>query len=127
MKNITVAVIEDDSITLELITQGLEQQLSATVYAFSRSKAAREFLLKQTAGTLDVVISDQRMPEYDGLSLLQACRSAHINIPFILLTADTTRETVMRAKELGATHFLAKPFVVEDVVNKVVAIAAKGE
>ena len=69
----SVAVVEDDPITLDLITDALETQLDATVYPFTRSKFARDFLLQQTAESISLIISDQVMPDYDGLSLLKTC------------------------------------------------------
>jgi len=114
----SVAVIEDDVITLDLITDALETRLSATVYPFSRSKIAREFLLQQTPDTLQLIISDQVMKEYDGLSLLKACRSANLSVPFLLITGDPNKEVVMEARKLGVSGFLAKPLEMDALAAK---------
>ena len=119
----SVAVIEDDVITLDLITDALETRLSATVYPFSRSKIAREFLLQQTPDTLQLIISDQVMKEYDGLSLLKACRSANLTVPFLLITGDPNKELVMAARKLGVSGFLAKPLQMDAFAAKAKAFA----
>lgn len=114
----SVAVVEDDPITLDLITDALETRLSATVYPFSRSKFARDFLLQQTSNSINLVISDQVMPDYDGLSLLKTCQSSGLEVPFLIITADPNKELVVEARKLHVSGFLAKPLNMEELVNK---------
>jgi len=114
----SVAVVEDDPITLDLITDALETQLDATVYPFTRSKFARDFLLQQTAESISLIISDQVMPDYDGLSLLKTCQSSGLDVPFLLITADPNKELVIEARKLQVTGFLAKPLNMEELVQK---------
>ncbi|WP_338518641.1 response regulator [Alteromonas gracilis] len=115
---LSVAVVEDDKITLDLIIETLETQLDAIVHPFSRSKFARDFILQQTPESLDLIISDQVMPDYDGLSLLKTCHAAGLDIPFLLITADPNKELVMQARQLEATDFLAKPLDMTELVQK---------
>ena len=119
MAEYIIAVIDDDTITLDIVTYALEEELGANVFAFSRSEMAHDFLVNQPQDNLSLIISDQNMPQYDGLTLLKACREAGLKTPFILLTADATRDTVIAAKKGGATQFLAKPFTTENLVQKV--------
>ena len=116
---LSIAVIDDDVITLDMITHALESRLRATVYPFSRSKLAREFLLRQTPSALQLIISDQMMDGFDGLSLLKTCHAAQLNIPFLLITAEPNRALVMEARRLGVSGFLAKPLKMDDLVEKV--------
>ena len=113
-----VAVVEDDPITLDLIADALETQLDATVYPFTRSKFARDFLLQQTSDSISLIISDQVMPEYDGLSLLKTCQSSGLNVPFLLITADPNKDLVIEARKLQVTAFLAKPLNMEELIQK---------
>lgn len=115
---LSIAVIEDDLVTLDLITDALENRIGATVYPFSRSKIARDFLLQQTPDSLHLIISDQIMPEYDGLTLLKTCHAARLQIPFLLITADPNKNVVMEARKLGVSGFLAKPLNMEELTNK---------
>lgn len=119
----SVAVIEDDPITLDLIVDGLEKRFSATVYPFTRSKLAREFLLQQTPDSLHLIISDQVMNDYDGLSLLKACHAAQLSIPFLLITADPNKDVVMQARQLGVAGFLAKPLDMDELADKAKSFA----
>lgn len=118
----SVVVIDDDMITQELITEALEQRLGVDVYSFNRSKQARDFLLQQSNASVSLIISDQMMPDYNGLDLLTACRQSGLTTPFLLLTSDATRETVIKARKLGASQFVAKPFSVDDLMEKVSAL-----
>ncbi|MBU3021423.1 response regulator [Aestuariibacter sp. A3R04] len=117
-----IAVVDDDTLTLDIVTYALEDAMEVNVYGFSRSEMAREFLRSPSGRQLSLIISDQNMPQYDGLTLLKDCRAAGVNVPFILLTADATRETVIAAKKGGATQFLAKPFSTDDLIAKVKAL-----
>ena len=121
----SVAVVEDDPITLDLITDTLETQLDATVYPFTRSKFARDFLLQQTAESISLIISDQVMPDYDGLSLLKNCQSSGLDVPFLLITADPNKELVIEARKLQVTGFLAKPLNMEELVQKSKEVVSK--
>lgn len=114
----SIAVVEDDPITLDLITDALETHLDATVYTFTRSKFARDFLLQQTSDSLNLIISDQVMPDYDGLSLLKTCHASGLNVPFLLITADPNKEVVMEARKLQVSGFLAKPLDMTELIEK---------
>ena len=83
MAEYTIAVIDDDTITLDIVTYALEEELGANVFAFSRSEMAHDFLVNQPQDNLSLIISDQNMPQYDGLTLLKACREAGLKTPFI--------------------------------------------
>lgn len=119
MSQWSVVVVDDDIITQELICLAIEDHFDAQVFPFNSSRLARDFLLKQDDNAITLVISDQIMPGYDGLSLLELCRKRGWEIPFIMLTSDATRETVLKAKRLGATQFMAKPFRAENLINTV--------
>ncbi|MCW8107488.1 response regulator [Alteromonas ponticola] len=119
MSELNIVAIDDDDITLEIIKNILEESLDAYVYTFSRSKQAREFLVKQSPETLQLIISDQNMPQYNGLTLLKMCNAVKLNVPFILLTADASRETVVRARQLGVDGYIAKPIKRDNLIAKV--------
>ena len=60
--------------------------------------------------TPDVVVSDIRMPEMDGLELLQLVKARGFDVPVVLITGSPELETAIRAVEHGAFHYLVKPF-----------------
>ncbi len=62
----------------------------------------------------DIVLMDWYMPEMNGAAMLQVIRGPHFGphgaVPVVVMTAYPTRETFARARELGATEILTKPF-----------------
>ena len=67
--------------------------------------------------TPHLLLTDQRMPGFCGLDLIEASRLAGLNIPAILITAFGDPETHERAEALGATPVLDKPFAMLDLVS----------
>ncbi|NVL89808.1 MAG: sigma-54-dependent Fis family transcriptional regulator [Desulfobacterales bacterium] len=58
----------------------------------------------------DLIISDLRMPELDGLGLLRKLNEKEIDIPFIVISGYGTVESAIEAMKLGAFDFILKPF-----------------
>ena len=58
----------------------------------------------------DLVISDLRLPDGDGLDVVRAARAARDPVPVIVITGYPSDETRRAALAAGATTFLAKPF-----------------
>ncbi len=68
---------------------------------------------------MDLVITDLKMSEMDGLEVLEAVRGRYPETEVLLITAYGTIETAVRAMKLGATDFLTKPFSSEEFAVKV--------
>lgn len=68
-----------------------------------------------------LILADWRMEPVDGLELLRFVRSeVHLkNIPFILVTAETTKERVVEAIQQGVDNYLVKPLTPVEIQNKV--------
>lgn len=66
----------------------------------------------------DLIIADVMMPNMDGYEFYDAVRARPdgLTIPFIFLTARTTREDILRGKEMGAEDYLTKPFDAEELL-----------
>ena len=119
MKEIDVLVVDDDEITLELVALVLEEYTSGTVDSFSNSSEAIDVLQKADGRQYSLVVSDLVMPEKNGLDVLVAARKAIPNVPFLMLTANATRDIVLKARKLGASGFMAKPFATNDLLDKI--------
>ncbi len=82
---------------------------------------AKEILLDQA---IDLVICDIRLPDGNGVELLEWCNRNSLNIPFILVTGFADTDNVIRALNLGASTLLEKPFDItrlEQAVNRAIA------
>jgi DNA-binding NtrC family response regulator len=75
-------------------------------------EAARKQL---RAEVFDLVITDQKMPDGEGLALLPICREIDPTLPVVVLTAFATVELAVEAMRAGAFDFIAKPFHADSV------------
>ena len=65
----------------------------------------------------DLVISDLKMEDVDGLQLLRQVRELDADLPFIFVTAYASSDTAIEALKLGAYDYVTKPFQVEELRN----------
>jgi signal transduction histidine kinase/ActR/RegA family two-component response regulator len=105
LKDIRILLVEDDDDTRELVRVTLERA-GASVDAVASAKEARREMLEDAP---DILISDIRMPEENGYSLIQSLRSAGISTPAIALTALARREDADAAQAAGFQLHIAKP------------------
>ncbi len=75
----------------------------------------RDALAKLEAEPADVIITDVKMPDMDGIELLRSVRELYSDIGVVLMTAFATVETAREAFKLGADDFIQKPFDVEEL------------
>jgi two-component system, NtrC family, response regulator PilR len=75
----------------------------------------REALALLQDEAADVVISDVRMPDMDGIEMLSAVRESQPDLGVVLMTAFASVETAREAFKLGADDFIQKPFDVEEL------------
>jgi two-component system chemotaxis response regulator CheY len=73
----------------------------------------------------DIVITDLNMPVMDGLDFIEAARAedAGRDVPLLLLTTETADELKTRARRIGATGWLTKPFNESQVLGLVDQLA----
>ena len=63
----------------------------------------------------DLVISDMALPDMSGLELLERVRATDATLPFIIVTGVGTIESAVQAIQLGAFHYITKPFKRRDI------------
>jgi len=117
-----VAIIEDDETVRRALTIGLQQH-GCTVHASATAAGALEF---PEGRTPDLVLLDYRLPDADGLTVLEQIRRRWPDLPVIMITGYANVETAVRAMHLGAYDYVSKPFGLDQmmfVVNK--ALEAK--
>jgi len=88
---------------------GLEKLLVQEGYSVSLASNGREALEIATQLPLDVVITDLKMPEMDGIALLQKLRETSRDLPVIVLTAFSDLPSAVSAMRAGASDFVTKP------------------
>ncbi|HTM95451.1 MAG TPA: sigma-54 dependent transcriptional regulator, partial [Croceibacterium sp.] len=79
------------------------------------SVAGRDRLL--AAQDFDVLLTDVMLTDGDGIATLGPVRSAHPDLPIIVLSAQNTLDTAVRASDTGAFEYFPKPFDLEELVR----------
>lgn len=77
--------------------------------------------------SFDVVIVDLHMPGLGGIDVIKQAKFmqvGHVRVPFIVLTADATSDTVKECNRAGAFGFLAKPIVIPQLLESLASIGA---
>ena len=113
-------LVEDDASIATVITAGLE----AEAFTVERcdSIAGRDRLL--SAGSYDVLLTDVVLTDGDGIASLDAVHRAHPDMPVIILSAQNTLDTAVRATGTGAFEYFPKPFDLDELVRAACQAAA---
>jgi DNA-binding NtrC family response regulator len=107
-----VLVVDDDAEVVRL----LEQDLTAcgfTVFP-ACSGAAGIRLLRETP--VDAVVTDLRMPDFDGLEIVRAAAESQPDAKVVIITAFATIASAIDAVKQGAFDYVSKPFEIEELV-----------
>jgi two-component system response regulator HydG len=107
-----ILLIEDDISFCKLLEKFLLKKSFEVVTAFSGSDAKDK--LKIT--NFDLIITDLRLPDYDGISLMTEIKVSHASIPIVLMTGYSDINTAVKAIKNGAADYISKPFNPEEVL-----------
>lgn len=110
-----ILIVEDEAILRESLAELLTEEGYEVAQA-GDGKTAYEMVLQQP---MDLVLSDVRMPEMDGLTLLQHLQRVAPQTPVIMITAYGTVESAVAAMRSGAGDYLLKPVQFDDVLARV--------
>ncbi len=113
-----IAVVDDDFVIQELLKTTFSQ-LKATVSSYPNG---RYFLDAVRSKVFDLVFLDLRMPEVDGFGVLSALHAQDLEMPIIVLSAVTQRESVVRAFQAGVKSYLVKPLKPDQILKKTLEI-----
>ncbi|MBB5714678.1 nitrogen regulation protein NR(I) [Sphingomonas aerophila] len=116
-----VLVVEDDDAIRTVIVQAL-RRAGYDVTAVGTLAALDQAL---GSGTPDVLVSDVKLPDGDGLEHLALIAERCPGLPVIILSAQNTLTTAVRAAEAGAYDYLPKPFDLEALVRAVAGAAGR--
>jgi DNA-binding NtrC family response regulator len=111
-----ILLIDDDASGRTALRRALKGQ-GYEVEAHAAGATAMAVL--ESGAEFDLVITDLKMPEMDGLEVLQRVRDLDKDLPVILITAFGTIENAVEAMGLGARDYLTKPLSLPEVRAKV--------
>ncbi|MFC1516453.1 sigma-54-dependent transcriptional regulator [Thermodesulfobacteriota bacterium] len=111
-KDSKILVADDDRVTRKKLRFILEKN-GFDVLTSSDGNDAKSMVDRHR---VDLIISDYKMPNMNGLELLKVLREEDRDIPFVLITAYGSIDSTLEAIKLGAVEYLTKPFENEDVI-----------
>ncbi len=107
-----ILVVDDDPAMSEFLREELEHE----GFAVEVASSGRAGIERIKQGGIELVVSDVKMPDLDGLDLLREVREVHPAPYVITITAFGSIDTAIRAVKLGAFDYITKPFEIEQLV-----------
>jgi two-component system nitrogen regulation response regulator GlnG len=111
-----VWIVDDDSSIRWVLQKALQ---AANIPCFSFENPQDLLLQLETGQPPEVIVSDIRMPQMDGMVLLREVHKRFENIPVIIMTAHSDLDSAVNAYQSGAFEYLPKPFDIDEAVNLV--------
>lgn len=123
LASLHILVVDDNKNVCELVRDVLDAFSITVVFVANSGNAAYRLFEEKMP---DIVITDLKMPDGDGLELVQRIRqgreSPNPTVPIIMMSGYSDREKVLAARDIGVTEFLCKPFSVKSMYARLVAV-----
>jgi two-component system, NtrC family, nitrogen regulation response regulator GlnG len=112
MSKCKVLVVEDDAsigivITAALAAEGIDTRICESVSARDQALSEDQF---------DLMITDVVLKDSDGIASIGTVKTSHPDMPIIVISAQNTLETAVRASEVDAFEYFPKPFDLNELV-----------
>jgi len=120
-KKVRILVVDDSPDTLEILKRNLE----SLGYLVFTARGAVEAIKIIESSTVDLVITDLKMPEVDGLSLVRHIQENYKNMGVMMITGYPSIEGAVEAVKFGAEEYLSKPFTDEELFSAVSRVIDK--
>lgn len=122
-QNYKVLVVDDFELARTMLIGVLQKLgIGKIIQAQDGMEAMNKLKTAQDEGNpFDMIFCDWKMPNYSGYELLVHCKKTDDlkNIPFIMVTAEADKPSVLKALTSGATDYLIKPFDAKSITDKV--------
>lgn len=109
-----ILVVDDDAMNLKRTKIILEKQ-----YTVILAESGEKALNKLKSENVDLVLLDIEMPGMNGIETFEQIKGRYKEIPVIFLTASGYEDDVMSAIRLGAVNYLKKPFLPQDLLERI--------
>lgn len=116
MNNESVWIVDDDSSIRWVLQKALQ---AANIGCLSFENPEDLLLQLQSGQSPEVIVSDIRMPQMDGMTLLKEVHDIAPLIPVIIMTAHSDLDSAVNAYQSGAFEYLPKPFDIDEAVTLV--------
>ncbi|PKL31234.1 MAG: two-component system response regulator [Spirochaetae bacterium HGW-Spirochaetae-10] len=111
-------LIVDDSTMMRTIIRGAFESIG--LRNIVESSDGVDALKKLIGQDFDLIITDRNMPGMDGVTLVETVRShsRYANVPILMVTTESEKETVIKALQKGVNGYIVKPFTPEILWQK---------
>jgi two-component system chemotaxis response regulator CheY len=118
-------LVVDDFATMRRILRGVLKEIGFTKIVEADDGSTALAVLKKDK--VDLIVSDWNMPEVTGLELLKAVRGDESmkNVPFLMVTAEGQKDSVVQAVQAGVNNYVVKPFTADTIKEKLEQIFHK--
>ena len=116
MEPTKILVVDDEVSIREMIKKGLSHMGGFNVDTAQNGAEANEKIEKEI---FDLVLTDLKMPEMDGLELLKNIKGTRPEVMVILMTAYGSIETAVEAMKMGADDYITKPFNIDHLLLRI--------
>ena len=113
-----ILVIDDEALVIE----SLKKLLKKKGYDVSIAKNGLEAMQRIEEGDFDLIVSDIRMPDMNGIEIIKKIReylkqNGKGSVPEILITGYASKENLEEAKKLNVADYIYKPFNIKDFLD----------
>ncbi|MDY7039161.1 MAG: response regulator [Thermodesulfobacteriota bacterium] len=115
MKSLKVLVIDDESVICDACHLVLTEKGHAVDYC----KTGKNGLLAIKRGAYDFILLDMKLPDIDGMEILETIKSEMPSTYVIVMTGYSTMSNAVQAMKMGAADYLAKPFTDDELMEAV--------
>jgi len=120
-----VLIVDDDMEILKLLKEGLTRY--DETFSVLTATNGLEAIDQLKENTVSIMVTDLMMPEMDGLSLLAHAMEHYPEIPVIVITGYSTPEMERSAWEIGAVGYISKPFMINDLAERIITTLKREE
>ncbi len=118
-----VLFVDDDQEMLQALKEGLEKYRET--FSVVLAEDGTDAVEKLKHNVISLVVTDLKMPNMDGFSLLAHIMEKYPDIPVVIITGYSTSEMKRLAQEGGAVGYISKPFLIEDLAKHIMKTLRK--
>lgn len=120
LKTVNVMYVEDDEEISYRIKSILEKICNKVIVANNGQEGIDKFIeAKNDDIEIDVIISDINMPKKNGLEMIKEIKELDNDVPFILTTAYSNSDFLLKAINFGVVHYAVKPVDLQELIKQI--------
>ncbi len=120
MSEVQILIVDDEAIALNNLSHVLHKE----GYQITKAKSGKQALTYLEKQEFAIVLTDLKMPQVDGMQVLQRVKTLYPRTEVIMITGFSTIDSAVKSLKAGAYHYISKPFKLDNV-RKVVKEAVQ--